>query len=208
METVEGFNPKRYLTKVGGNDYLPVAWRVYWLRSQHPDAIITTELIKHVFAAPDDSAPAEAIFRAHVIIPDGGEATGWGSEDEADFHDYIEKAETKALGRALAALGFGVQFAGDEFEEVAPQDRKSSGNSNRSSGKATGKPEKLATAKQFADMGSWREARGLTEEEMQTIVRNVTGKESDEALTDQEAGRVLYLLNRKALDELLAGPVI
>jgi hypothetical protein len=30
-----------------------------------------------------------------------------------DFHDYIEAAETKALGRALAALGYGTQFCQD-----------------------------------------------------------------------------------------------
>ena len=40
-------------------------------------------------------------------------ATGWGSETAADFGDYVEKAETKALGRALAALGFGTQFCED-----------------------------------------------------------------------------------------------
>jgi hypothetical protein len=40
-------------------------------------------------------------------------ATGHGSETARDFKDYIEKAETKAIGRALAALGFGTQFAPD-----------------------------------------------------------------------------------------------
>ncbi len=54
-----------------------------------------------------------AVFRARVPIPGGGSATGWGSETAGDFRDYLEKAETKAIGRALAALGFGTQFCPD-----------------------------------------------------------------------------------------------
>jgi hypothetical protein len=54
-----------------------------------------------------------AVFRAKVTLPSGASATGWGSEGTDDFGDYLEKAETKALGRALAALGFGTQFCPD-----------------------------------------------------------------------------------------------
>ena len=54
-----------------------------------------------------------AVFRAEVVLPSGGRASGYGSESKADFADYIEKAETKAIGRALAALGYGTQFALD-----------------------------------------------------------------------------------------------
>jgi len=54
-----------------------------------------------------------ALFRARVSVPGGGTASGWGSETADDFGDYIEKAETKALGRALAALGYGTQFCED-----------------------------------------------------------------------------------------------
>ncbi len=48
-----------------------------------------------------------------MVLPSGGRATGYGSEAQGDFADYIEKAETKAIGRALAALGYGTQFALD-----------------------------------------------------------------------------------------------
>ena len=99
------FEPSRYLTKVGSSDYLEVKWRLVWLREVHPDAQIETELVSH-----DGSL---ALFRAKVTVPEGGSATGWGSEGVDDFRDYIEKAETKAIGRALAALGFGTQFCPD-----------------------------------------------------------------------------------------------
>ena len=105
MSAPTSFDPGRHLSLVSGKDYLEVKWRLVWLRSEHPDASIETELVTH--------ADGEAIFRALVSIPGGGSATGWGSEDAQGFGDYIEKAETKAIGRALAALGFGTQFCAD-----------------------------------------------------------------------------------------------
>lgn len=102
---IETFDPGRYLRKVNGADYLEVKWRLLWLRTAHPDAQIETEMISH-----DGQM---AVFKAQVSIPEGGSATGWGSEHYNDFRDYIEKAETKAIGRALSALGFGTQFCSD-----------------------------------------------------------------------------------------------
>jgi len=59
----------------------------------------------------------------------GGVATGTKSEKAASFPDFIEKAETGAIGRALAALGYGTQFTGDEWDEAhrivdSPVDRQ------------------------------------------------------------------------------------
>jgi hypothetical protein len=112
------FDPANHIIKLKGSDYLEVKWRLVWLRDKHPNAVIETELVAH-----DDKL---AIFKATVEIPieggeGGGSATGWGSETPGDFRDYIEKAETKAIGRALAALGFGTQFAG--YEDGAANDR-------------------------------------------------------------------------------------
>jgi uncharacterized protein YbdZ (MbtH family) len=101
------FDPAQYLSNFDGKDYLEVKWRLLWLRSQHPDARITTEIVQH------NEESGFALFRAEVEIPTGGKATGWGSETVRDFYDYVEAAETKALGRALAALGFGTQFCTD-----------------------------------------------------------------------------------------------
>ena len=111
------FDPRLYLQQISlrgqSTAYLAVRWRVAWLRAEHPEARITTE---HVVL--DERA---AVFRATVEIPGGGAATGYGSETRDDFPDYIEKAETKAIGRALAALGYGTQFATDfDLEEATP----------------------------------------------------------------------------------------
>jgi hypothetical protein len=108
------FEPARHLTRISGAEYLEVKWRLVWLREQHPDAVIETTL--------HHADERQAIFRASVAIPGGGSATGWGSESPNDFRDFLEKAETKALGRALAALGFGTQFCPD-YDFGAEQQR-------------------------------------------------------------------------------------
>ena len=113
------FEPSKHLRKMrGGADYLEVRWRIVWFRDKFPAGDISTEHIQ--------IGESHAIFRAIVIaITEGGEicgrATGYGSETAKDFGDFIEKAETKAVGRALAALGFGTQFANDldEGERIA-----------------------------------------------------------------------------------------
>jgi hypothetical protein len=113
--TAKGFDAGKYLTNLNGRDYLEVKWRLLWLRTEHPDAVIETELVKH--------GGGLALFRARAAIPGAGIATGWGSETADDFGDYIEKAETKALGRALAALGYGTQFC-EDFDFSADSNKR------------------------------------------------------------------------------------
>lgn len=99
------FDPGKHLIRVSGRDYLEVKWRLVWMRADHPDAAVSTELVEH--------REGRAVFRARASLPGGGEATGWGSKTADDCEDYLEAAETKALGRALAALGYGTQFCED-----------------------------------------------------------------------------------------------
>jgi len=109
------FDPTPHLRQLrgrGGGEYLDVKWRLVWLRSDPPDAVIETNLVQL------DSTIA--VFKATVTVPTGGSATGYGSETPADFPDYIEKAETKAIGRALNALGYGAQFREPGDEDAAP----------------------------------------------------------------------------------------
>ena len=104
--THAAFDPHPHLIRLGGKQYLPVQARLLWLRTEHPDADLTTDMVEHVYGE-------YAVFRAHVAIPGRGSASAYGSESRSDFPDYLEKASTKAVGRALAALGFGTQFACD-----------------------------------------------------------------------------------------------
>ncbi len=110
--TTTAFDPTKYLKKLNGKDYLEVVHRLQWLRAEHKDATITTALL-HV-----DFEAGWAIFHARVEIPGQGVAEGTGSETRAAFPaGWLEKAETIAIGRALAALGYGTAFCLD-FDTV------------------------------------------------------------------------------------------
>lgn len=104
------FNPNEHMMKLKGKDYLQVAWRLVWFREDHPDWSIDPTII--------EMDAEHAIFKA-VISDENGvqKCAGHGSESKRDFGDFIEKAETKAVGRALAMLGYGTQFTAAEFDE-------------------------------------------------------------------------------------------
>ena len=133
------FNPKEHLMQIksrqGSSDYLPVQWRLVWFRQECPLGTIETELVhldldketeEETFVWNNNTRRSEkviktakglAIFRAIVKDGKGGVAMGTKMEKAASFGDYIEKAETGSVGRALAALGYGTQFTGDELNE-------------------------------------------------------------------------------------------
>ena len=90
-------------------DYLPVAPRIAWFRKDHPDWSIVTETVMLVDKA--------VLMKATIKNPDDRViATALKKETEIGFPDYIEKAETGAIGRALAMCGYGTLQA-PEFDE-------------------------------------------------------------------------------------------
>jgi hypothetical protein len=135
----QAFNPNEYLVKLkskdGLRDYLPVQWRLVWFRERCPTGTIETEIIqldldreteeetevwnseKEQYEKVVKQGKGFVLFKAVVKDGKGGIGTGTKSEKAASFPDFIEKAETGAIGRALAALGFGTQFAPELNEE-------------------------------------------------------------------------------------------
>lgn len=107
------FNPNEHLMDLKGKQYLQVMWRLVWFREDHPLWNIDTHL--------EQLTENHAVFSAKILDENGRQvASGYGSEGVKDFRDFIEKAETKAIGRALAMLGYGTQFAPelDEGERI------------------------------------------------------------------------------------------
>jgi hypothetical protein len=120
------FDPNKYMLKLPKNkkvtlsngqvrwekteaDYLPVAPRIAWFRKEHPDWGIITKAVK---------TANKAVIMKAIIKDNNGRviATARKKETEIGFPDYIEKAETGAVGRALAMCGYGTLQA-PEFEE-------------------------------------------------------------------------------------------
>ena len=110
------FNAKDHMMVLKGNkEYLPVAWRLVWFREENPGWSIASDMVQF------DCDAGHAVFRSEIRDESGRVvSTGYGSESIKDFRDYLEKAETKAVGRALAMLGYGTQFAPelDEGERI------------------------------------------------------------------------------------------
>lgn len=175
------FDPNQYISKVKGQDYLEVKWRIAWLRHDHPDAILDTELISH--------ENGRAVMRARVMVPAGGSATGWGSETAQNFENYIEKAETKAIGRALTALGYGTP-AVDADEAVAPSRAQASP-------PRSGQPEG-ATSPQRNRIQRLAKDLKLDPAQFDALVRSHTGVDFQQINKRQASGIIDMLESRVA----------
>jgi hypothetical protein len=185
-EQIHTFNPREHLielkSKQGAQEYLPVQWRLVWFREVCPEGEIVTELItldldrdtqEEVYVWNAEARRSEkmikrakgyAMFKATVKDGKGGSATGFKSEKAASFSEYAEKAETGAIGRALAALGFGTQFTGDDLDEQhrivdAPVDRSTPATD------ANGNGQKPLASVRSAAVGTNGKANGAPAEE-------------------------------------------
>ena len=165
------FNPSEHLQRIQGKDYLPVRWRLVWFHQDTgPRAGYVTVELEHDRQAGfakfftiawdgNDESWRHVNIRGVEIDVCGRVATGEGSETRADFNDYYEKAATKSLGRALAGLSFGTQFAPelDEKHRVVDSPTERGGRSmssgptrNGSGASASAQPRPVVAAPQDA----------------------------------------------------------
>lgn len=214
------FQAEKHLMELQGKAYLEVKWRIVWFRSEFPDGTIETEevlvdLDREVEAEiptgnwiPNPNRPGKkmpekvtkiakgyARFRATVTTGKGGRATGTKSENAASFPDYIEKAETGAIGRALALLGYGTQFTGDELNEEhrivdAPVERthsqQSSNNGNAASGTQAADEKSASTPATEQQLASMRK-----------LCQHLGKPMPEEPLTYQQAKEQIVQLSRE-----------
>lgn len=117
----QGFNPKQHLIHLKGKVYLETRWRIAWFREDHPNGVISTEIISFepvVVKATVSDEKGGILATAHAGAVDKGNAV-WSGRS-------IEKSETAAIGRALGHAGYGTQFSGVE-EDGGQQDRQERG---------------------------------------------------------------------------------
>lgn len=225
QNTTRRFNPNDHLIQIknrnGNADYLPVQFRLVWFREQCPDGVIETEMLhldldreteEEGYAWNNDTRRSEKIvkrangicvFRAIVKDGKGGVATGTKCEKAASFPDFIEKSETGSIGRALAALGYGTQFAPelDEGNRLADapvtrtENNPAAQNTNRpiTSPQPQGRPtasttpkndsqDTLATDQQIKSLRTLRQHLGKPEM-TEDLEKKMTYLEAKEAIT-------------------------
>lgn len=118
MSEKREFKPGDYTIELQGKDYLPVAARVKWFRTVHPAGSIETQEVCVDLDRPFTKGGGKVYgyARFHATVRDAeGHILGQGTKTETanNFFDYVEKAETGAIGRALAASGFGTELDQD-----------------------------------------------------------------------------------------------
>lgn len=176
---VSEFDPVKHLTKVQGGDYMEVKWRITWFRLEWPHGRIETQIV--------DLNPDYAVVRAEVTaISESAEvrgyASGTGMVERIRFDGgYLEKAETKAVGRALAMLGFGAQHT-----EPGEMDyTNSSGVQGRSgSGPAQASPPQRNRIDRLA-----RELK-MSDQDLHALVKQHTGREYKDIDKRQASGLI------------------
>ncbi|MCW3050855.1 MAG: hypothetical protein JWN14_25 [Chthonomonadales bacterium] len=105
---------KRGLIRVqGGLLYLKAPYRVLWMREEHPDWAILSEV---VYA---DYEKGFAVVKATVLDGGGNILAMAHSEESRGKLPYIKKAETGAIARALALCGYGTIFGEIDEDSLA-----------------------------------------------------------------------------------------
>ena len=102
------------LISLKGKDYLQVAHRLVWFNEASDRFRVETDFV----LVNDEKTIARA--KVTVFNNEGIEvkcATATKRETKKDFSDHTEKAETGAIGRALALMGYGTQFAIADLDE-------------------------------------------------------------------------------------------
>lgn len=193
----------------GGAQYLQVQHRVLWLRGQmdtHPDAQLVTDIVSL------DTERQYAVVRATVSIPQGGTATAHGSALASDLKPgqrakFLEFAETRAVGRALAMLGYSTAGAQDLDEDGpdAPVDAPLQQTPQRGPQRpttATAKPAQLAAGdpellRKLSAISSYREQLGWSPEQVKELAVSRGLPPKPALFTIEHANELLSALDEK-----------
>lgn len=181
------FNPNEHIENIKGKPYLPVQWRLVWFREERPDWGIHTKIEKEF----EDGAimKASILNELQVVV-----ATAHKMETKTGFKDYLEKAETGAVGRALAMVGYGTQFSPDleEGDRLADAPVKT----NYASATPPAKIDKKATKPQKGMFFAIAEVKGYDGDTAKKMAKKKFNLESFNDITGKQVNEAIDGLNK------------
>lgn len=96
-----------------GKEYLPAAERVVWFKNDYPET--KSQILTKIVSFTEELAVVEAeIYLLNESATYIKVANDYKVEHRKDFPDYLEKASTGAIARALARCGYGTVDAQQE----------------------------------------------------------------------------------------------
>lgn len=100
----------------GGSLYLKAPHRILWMREDHPDWEIKTQIVEGGYEA------GFVVMKATICNEQGRVLATAHKEEQKGKFPFLSKAETGAIARALAIVGYGTQFGeinDDDTDSVA-----------------------------------------------------------------------------------------
>lgn len=200
-------------------DYLEVKYRLIWFREEKPDWGIETEIWQYspqaaIVKATIRDASSRVVAQAHKYeeyVPAQGTKGATNYQEASGFPDFLEKAETSAIGRALGFLGYGTQFAQEldgeaERERLAdsPVDQKKPPITDPK--KPEGNPD--AAVKRSKAVGDAAVKAGWDKtKEVIPYLKHRFGVDHPQYLTDDQAAEMILTLANVKFHDAMKGAV-
>jgi len=169
-----------------GKAYLPARRRIQWMRAEHPDWTITTEILHFDKATRVGTKVTGGLAVVKATVADNVGAwpriiaQGTKTEYSENFPDFLEKAETGAIARALAVAGYGTEMAMDLDEGLdkeriadAPVDMTISIGPSTAPGIGKGGRSANATVVQVKRIGELSSTLGLGVEGLSDLIASL-----------------------------------
>ncbi|HJQ70851.1 MAG TPA: hypothetical protein VKA70_17890 [Blastocatellia bacterium] len=192
-------------------DYVTVAERIEKFYERYPEGRLITHIVEHDAERGFILMRAEVYRNADDALPVAtGHAYELKSEGYVQRTSYIEVCETSCVGRALAMAGFEVRrgiASREEMEKAARFTREAAAGRERDKNSPTPAAKQTVAADQPATEDQKQTILSLLESmrpgdrrAQRRVLVEMTGKESRDDLTQQEAARLIEKLKVEAIE--------
>lgn len=195
--------------------YITVAERLEAFVNDHPEGRISTELVYSTFDPGSASGlvvVSAAVFKDRGsfeeprLVPDGTGLASMPIPGPTSFtkHSEVENAETSAIGRALAAIGYLAKTPDGKPRISSDDEITAKSNPSRDEEKAAN----AATDPQLKKMFAMSKKAKMSKEELQEFVLRTTGKHSSKQLTRDDMDTIFENLTVKAVEVATGGEAV